>query len=69
MKSLFNSGNEITKKEQKSINGGFSGIICYARYIAKDGGNQCAVQSNINPGAPIYGTIQNGLCCVSKTVG
>ncbi len=69
MKNSFNSGNEITKKEQKSITGGMSGVTCYSRYIAEDGGNQCAVQSKIVPSAPIFGTIQNGLCCVEKTFG
>ncbi|MFK7785113.1 MAG: hypothetical protein AB8B56_08355 [Crocinitomicaceae bacterium] len=71
MKNIFNSGNKITKKEQKSIIGGGAplGVACYGRYIADDGSNKCAVPAPSGSGAVLFGTIQNGQCCVDTTFG
>lgn len=51
----------IAKNDQKNILGGRFVTTCYDLYFS-DGQNRCAVPSPT--GEILYGTIQNGKCCL-----
>ncbi|MEL6810853.1 MAG: hypothetical protein AAFP76_05915 [Bacteroidota bacterium] len=64
LKNISNLGKALNKAEQQSINGGMSGT-CYRRFICPgtgQNGEPCVAQPG---GVTVWGTMNNGLCCVS----
>jgi len=62
-KQLSNLGKTLNKKEQQSIHGGI--IRCYSRFFCQYDcleGEACAVPSVL--GGALFGTMQNGQCCL-----
>ena len=66
-KSILNLGKILNKAEQKQINGGMGLVLvsCHNLFLCQydcSEGEVCAIPGR--PGNHIFGTIQNGLCCI-----